>query len=136
MMKVIDPTPESFSALGKDVPANTPIVMLNLLRFKTQAEYPADSEFVPCTGREAYARYAKHAATALVAAGAEVIWAGHALSHPIVPPGEQWDNILLVRYPDIDAFLTMVMAESYQRETVHRTAALDDSRLVCMQQDS
>ncbi len=136
MTQVINPSPESFSALAKDVPGDTPIVMLNLLRFREQAKYPDGTDFAPCSGIEAYARYSRHASKAMVASGAEVLWAGHALSHPITPPGEHWDHILMVRYPDVQAFLAMVMDESYQQQTVHRTAALEDARLVCMQQDA
>tara|TARA_R110002110_G_scaffold205066_1_gene416679 strand:- start:73061 stop:73474 length:414 start_codon:yes stop_codon:yes gene_type:complete len=130
----IDPTPESFSALKRDVPPDTPVVMLNLLRFMEEAAYPPGSEHSPCTGREAYARYSAHAHAAVAEAGGSLVWSGSALSHPIAPPGERWDEILLVRYPSIDAFLGMVMAPDYQKESIHRTAALADSRLVCMQQ--
>ena len=135
MVHVINPSAESFSALARDVPGDTPIVMLNLLRFREQANYPDEAGYDPCSGIEAYARYSRHATKAVAASGGEVIWAGHALSHPITPPGEQWDHILMVRYPNVHAFLAMVMDESYQQQTIHRTAALEDARLVCMQQD-
>ena len=65
------------------------------------------------------------------AAGGDVIFHGPALSCPIAPPGESWDEVLIVRYPSRGAFLSMVMAPSYQRETVHRTAGLLDARLIC-----
>ena len=38
-MPAIDPTPESFRALFARVPADTPVTMLNLLRFRERAEY-------------------------------------------------------------------------------------------------
>jgi uncharacterized protein (DUF1330 family) len=131
MQKVIDPTGESFSALNREVPPDTPIVMLNLLRFREEADYPAGSGHAPCSGREAYARYSGHAAVAVAKAGGDLVWSGAVQSHPIAPPGERWDEVLLVRYPSVAAFLGMVMDPEYQRQSVHRTAALDDSRLVC-----
>ncbi|MNR51568.1 hypothetical protein D3C85_1712560 [compost metagenome] len=48
----------------------------------------------------------------------------------IAPPGEHWDEVLLVRYPSKEAFLSMLTDSEYQAATVHRTAALADSRLI------
>lgn len=48
----------------------------------------------------------------------------------IAPAGEQWDELLLVRYPSKEAFLSMIGDPEYQAATVHRTAALADSRLL------
>ena len=134
MTRVINPTAESFSALNHDVPPDTPIVMLNLLKFREMADYPADSEHAPCSGREAYARYSAHATKAVGNTGGGVVWAGSALSHPIAPPDEQWDEVLLISYPSVQAFLGMVMDPEYQKQSIHRTAALEDARLVCMRQ--
>lgn len=134
MTRVIDPTPESFSALKREVPPDTPIVMLNLLKFRQQASYPQDSGHAPCSGREAYARYQAHANPAVRSVGGDLLWSGTALSHPIAPPDESWDEVLLVRYPSVQAFFGMVMDPEYQRQTVHRSAALEDARLVCIQQ--
>ena len=48
----------------------------------------------------------------------------------IAPEGEQWDELLLVRYPSKAAFLGMLADPEYRAATVHRTAALADSRLI------
>ncbi|MCB9625932.1 MAG: DUF1330 domain-containing protein [Sandaracinaceae bacterium] len=133
MTRVIDPTPESFRSLSRDVPADVPIVMLNLLRFRDEAAYPSGSEHSACSGREAYARYGAHAFSAVKAAGGEVVFAGSALAYPIAPPDERWDEVLLVAYPSVRAFFQMVMAPDYQAQSVHRTAALLDARLICTQ---
>ena len=76
MTRVIDPTPESFRSLSRDVPADVPIVMLNLLRCRDEAAYPSGSEHSACSGREADARYGAHAFSAVKAAGGEVVFAG------------------------------------------------------------
>lgn len=133
MTRVVDPTPESFRALSHNVPAGVPVVMLNLLRYREEAAYPVGSPHEACSGREAYARYTAHALRAVTAAGGEVVFHGSALAHPIAPPDERWDEILLVAYPSVGAFLKMVMAPDYQAQSVHRTAALEDARLVCIQ---
>ncbi|WP_368733907.1 DUF6671 family protein, partial [Acinetobacter baumannii] len=48
-------------AFAERMPSDTPILMLNLLRFNSQAAYGADSPHAPCSGREAYARYSRTA---------------------------------------------------------------------------
>lgn len=48
----------------------------------------------------------------------------------IAPKQEQWDLLLLVRYPSSAAFLSMLADPEYQAATVHRSAALADSRLI------
>jgi len=55
----IDPTPESVKLLAQNVPSGTPVVMINLLRFRAEAAYSPDSRQPARTGREAYATYAK-----------------------------------------------------------------------------
>ncbi|MDX1598408.1 MAG: DUF1330 domain-containing protein, partial [Marinobacter sp.] len=61
---------------------------------------------------------------------AEVIWSGRGVGALIAPPDESWDQVLLVRYPSIDAFLAMIESPEYKGVVKHRTAALKDSRLV------
>ncbi len=53
-----------------------------------------------------------------------------AVATPIAVDGEEWDDALLVRYPSKQAFLGMVTKPDYQKDAVHRTAALLDSRLI------
>ena len=48
----------------------------------------------------------------------------------IGPADEQWDVLILVRYPSPTAFIDMVTTPEYQALSGHRTAALADSRLV------
>ena len=43
---------------------------------------------------------------------------------------ERWDEILLVEYPSAAAFAAMVTSPEYKAIVFHRTAALEDSRLV------
>ena len=102
--------------------------MLNLLRFRDKAAYKDDSE--DCSGRDAYKRYMTEAARSVSEVGAEVIWSGRSVGSLIAPPDESWDQVLLVRYPSINAFLAMIESPEYKGVVKHRTAALKDSRLV------
>ncbi|HDZ58269.1 MAG TPA: DUF1330 domain-containing protein [Pseudomonas xinjiangensis] len=130
-MPSLNPSGSSLKALLAKVPAETPILMLNLLRFNAQAQYPTGSGHSPCSGREAYGRYSVVAGQKVAEAGGNVRLQARALHALIAPEDEQWDQMLVVAYPSVQAFLNMLAQEDYKAATVHRTAALMDSRLVC-----
>jgi uncharacterized protein (DUF1330 family) len=127
-MEAVNPTPDQLQKVLADTPKDQPVVMLNLLSFRDQASYTDETS--DCTGREAYTRYMKEAAACVKAVGAEVIWSGHSVGSLIAPPDESWDQVLLVRYPSIDAFMAMLESPEYKGVVKHRTAAIKDSRLV------
>lgn len=129
-MPSLNPSREQMRAFAETMPADTPIVMLNLLRFSTQANYPSGTDEAPCSGREAYARYSRTALAKVRGVGGEVQWLGTAHIALIAPSDENWDQVLLVRYPSSAAFLAMLADPEYQAATVHRSAALADSRLI------
>ena len=127
-MKSIEPLPQQI----QDFVASEhegPIFMINLLRYRAQAEYPDGSKAEPCTGREAYARYAAVALQKVAEAGGRPVWLAPVQVSLIAPEGETWDDAVLVEYPSRQAFLEMVSKPDYQAVAVHRTAALEDSRL-------
>ncbi len=66
----------------------------------------------------------------LSAVGGRPIWRGKVGDCVIAPPGEHWDDALLVEYPSRGAFERMVADPGYQAIMGLRTAALDDSRLI------
>ncbi|HLT13150.1 MAG TPA: DUF1330 domain-containing protein [Marinobacter sp.] len=127
-MATVDPSQEELKKVLQETPKDQPVVMLNLLRFRDRAEYKDASE--ECSGRDAYKRYMKEAAECVTAVGAEVVWSGRSVGSLIAPPEESWDQVLLVRYPSINAFLAMIESPEYKGVVKHRTAALEDSRLV------
>jgi uncharacterized protein (DUF1330 family) len=129
-MSSINPSREQLTAFAARVPDDTPILMLNLLRYRDQAAYPSGSDEVPCTGREAYARYSRTALAKVRGVGGEVQVLAAVQLALIAPDEECWDELLLVRYPSKAAFLGMLADPEYQAATLHRTAALADSRLI------
>ncbi len=129
-MPSLNPSPDQLKRFAEQMPPGEPILMLNLLRFNAQAEYPADSHEAPCSGREAYARYSRTALAKVRAAGGDVQVAAKAQVALIAPADEAWDELLLVRYPSPEAFLQMLADPQYRAATLHRTAALADSRLI------
>jgi uncharacterized protein (DUF1330 family) len=129
-MRSINPTRQSLMRFKGALPKNTPIVMLNLLKFRDKAHYPPGSSFGGCSGRQAYRRYSDIALEKLNEVGGKPIWMSKAMTSLIAPEGEMWDEVLLVKYPSVDAFLTMIQKPEYLAATIHREAALEDSRLI------
>ncbi|MBB2495657.1 DUF1330 domain-containing protein [Aquipseudomonas ullengensis] len=129
-MSTLNPSREQLAEFAQNMPADQPILMLNLLRYQEQARYPEGSEHDACSGRKAYSRYSRTALAKVQGVGGRVEVLAQARVALIAPPDEHWDEVLLVRYPSREAFLSMLADSEYQAATVHRTAALADSRLI------
>jgi uncharacterized protein (DUF1330 family) len=129
-MMTVSPTRESIARLRDTFPKDTPVVMVNLLRFRDIAIYPKGATFGACSGRQAYKRYMETAMEKLSEVGARPIWMSKAFVGVIAPEDEQWDQVFLVKYPSVDAFMAMLKMPDYLAATVHREAALIDSRLI------
>ena len=127
----VDPTREAFDA-SKALPRDRPIAMLNLLRYRTRAAYPADHPAAGegLSGAEAYRRYGRESGPVFARVGGTVAWRGTPAITLIGPADEAWDAAFVARYPTAAAFLEMVTDADYQRAVVHRQAAVADSRLV------
>jgi len=124
----LDPTRAQFEAF-KDLPRNTPIMMLNLIRFKKQASYEDGREI---SGRAAYEIYGEQSAPIFGKLGGEIIWRGEPQSVLIGSQDEHWDMAFIARYPNASAFLAMVTDPDYKLLVKHRQAAVADSRLIRM----
>lgn len=110
------------------LPADVPVVMLNQLRFRDRAAYPPEE--AACSGREAYRRYSQVALQAISRIGGSVIFSGRPGASLIGPEDEVWHAVFLVRYPSVDAFRSMLAMPGYRAAVRHRTAAIEDSRLI------
>jgi len=115
----INPSPDQMKAIAA-LDLDGPIVMLNLLRF------------APDGGAEEYARYSAAAMPFLREAGAVVPYLGDGVATVIGP--DAWDEVILVEYPSVRAFLGMVGHPDYP--SALREGALTDSRLYCTQRRS
>ena len=133
-MRVIEPNGQGIRGFFESYPESTPVVMLNLLKYRERATYPDDSGWEKCSGRTAYERYMAVARNKVAEAGGEFIWQGNVAASPIAPSDESWDEVILVRYPSAEAFLSMVTDTNYQALLIHRSAALEDSRLIAVQE--
>lgn len=119
----------AFVARGLD----GPVYMLNLLRFRAIADYADAPSLAPAaaiSGAEAFQRYIGHALPYLRESGGELVFIGEGGPWLIGPEGERWDMAMLVRQGSADAFLAFATHEGYLAGLGHRTAALEDSRLL------
>lgn len=130
MTSYVDPSPENF-ALFKSLPRDTPIRMLNLIRFKAAADYPEGhpNHGKGMTGAEAYRAYARAIQPILARVGAAMVWQGK-LECVVTGPAGEWDDAFVMGYPSSAAFLEMVTDPEYRQHVAHRTAAVADSRLI------
>jgi uncharacterized protein (DUF1330 family) len=112
----VDPRGADLKAFLAGEP-DEPIVMLNLLRFAVG-------------GRESYAKYAAALRERFLQRyGAQVLYAGDGDTALVAENGQQWDAVLLVRYPNRRAFSAMVADPEYQEVTHWRTEALTEAVL-------
>lgn len=128
-MPSIDPTGQQLKAFASSDDGGA-IAMLNLLRYRDEAAYAPESAQAPCSGRDAFRRYAKLSIACIEGVGGRVMYMGAALATVIGPVEEQWDDIFLVHYPSRRAFLDMIASPQYRAIAFHRTAALRDARLI------
>jgi uncharacterized protein (DUF1330 family) len=110
-----------------------PVVMLNLLRFRAIADYSADPDLAPAapiSGAAAFDRYVAHTLPYLTESGGALVFLGEGGRFLIGPEEERWDRVALVRQSSVQAFMAFANHAGYLAGLGHRTAALEDSRLL------
>ena len=117
--------PEQIEELRKG-PAEGPVVMVNLLRFKEQAGGADEGS----SGAEAYGRYGAQMIEWVTSQGGRLIWSGRVDSMVIGDTEERFDVIALVEYPSRAEFLRIVGDPRVAEYSVHRTAGLDMQWLI------
>ena len=109
------------------------VTMLNLLRFRDVADYSANPELMPnkpISGAEAYQKYIDHTLPFLRKSGGDLVFLGKGGKYLIGPQEEQWDLVMLVRQNSLSDFIAFSSNKDYLAGMAHRTAALEDSRLL------
>jgi hypothetical protein len=114
--------PDELDTIAERVPVDTPVHMLNLLRFRPG-------------GREVYFQDYVGGFRVILAdmgiEGVRPVWAGDVAGFAAGPDGEVWDAVLIVRYPSLGAFRAIVESERYRDEALpHRLSAVTDWRLI------
>jgi uncharacterized protein (DUF1330 family) len=127
----IDPSRENFDAF-KALPRDTPIHMLNLLRFRDLAAYPDghECEGKGWTGAQAYAEYGRTSDPIFKSVGGGIVWRGTMEAMVTGPSDKNWELAFIASYPNAAAFLAMIVNPAYKVAVVHRQAAVLTSRLI------
>ncbi len=113
------------------------VVMLNLLRFRGTADYSDTPDLAPPTpisGEEAFRRYIDHTLPHLRETGGDILFLGKGGPFLIGPEKERWDMVALIRQKDVNSFLSFASNKDYLRGLGHRSAALEDSRLLPLEE--
>ncbi len=109
-----------------------PVQMINLLKFKERADYPADydgSEDTDVSGEEAYGRYGANTMPHVGRRGGRLVLLSVPNESVIGDPGE-WDQLAIVEYPNRASFIDMGQDPDYLAGTVHRTAGLERTTIL------
>ena len=127
----IDPDRQAWE-IFKSLPADQPIQMLNLVRVKPKADYPADhpDHGKDISGLDAYRAYGRTTAAIFARVGGRQIWAGKPQVVVTGPRAETWDLAFIAEYPTSRAFIEMIRDPQYREFVKHRTAGVADSRLL------
>ena len=106
-----------------DNEANAPIYMLNLLKYKTKAEYP-DGRDTELSGQEAYHIYSDAVTNLITEFGGEVSFMANVERMVLGEVAELWDEVAIAMYPSRQAMAEMMMSEEMQSIGQHRAAGL------------
>jgi uncharacterized protein (DUF1330 family) len=131
MTQFIDPTRDQFDAF-KSLDRDQPIEMLNLVKLRDRARYPADHPLAAenLSGEDAYALYGRDSGPVFQKVGGSILWRGSFETMLIGPTDERWDHVFIARYPTAHAFMAMVTDPDYRKAVVHRQSAVETSRLI------
>jgi uncharacterized protein (DUF1330 family) len=126
------PTDAQIEALLNNPPAGS-VRMINLLKFKAQAEYDDGSDGGCSNGTEAYMRYAAALFDGILdAVGAKLVFSEPAVAGLIGDPdATNYDVVSIMQYPSIQAFLEMTSLPAYKQAAKHRDAGLAHQLLIC-----
>lgn len=107
-------------------PADSPVVMLNLLRFKEHASAPDEG----VSGQEAYQRYGDAMRKLVESRGGRVVWMGRIDGQVIGEGAEGFHVAALVEYPSRKAFVEIATSPEVAAIGVHRAAGLEGQWLL------
>lgn len=122
------PSKEEFVDFIKNYPSNTPLVMVNILKFKEKSGKGDES------GRDAYKRYSKNMDPLVAKAGGKLIWAGNVERTVIGDYSAQPDMFLIVSYPSKESFIAMSTTPEYEEISKDRKLALEYGALLSTSQ--
>lgn len=115
---------EAFVDFIKNYPSDTPVTMLNILKFK-----PITADGIT-TGKQSYNDYGTAVASLVDKVGGKLLWSGKVKKTIIGDQTDQPDRILVVEYPSKEAFVAMSTSEEYAKISHLREFALEYGGLI------
>ena len=126
---ILQPTGDQVRAF-RDRQTGEPIAMLNLLKFKEEAEYE-DGRASGLSGREAYGLYAEGFRRVMEPKGVTILYSGDVKGVMIGEGADDaWDAVALIQYPSTRVMLEMLRDPDYQAVQIHRAAGLEGQVLI------
>ena len=113
-------------------PADTPVVMVNLLRFKDRADAPDEG----VAGVDAYKLYGEPMRRIVEERGGRFLWMGRVDSFVIGASDSPFDAVALVEYPSRRAFVEIVNDPRVREIGAHRAAGLEGQWLIATTEGS
>ncbi|MGH8180573.1 MAG: DUF1330 domain-containing protein, partial [Steroidobacteraceae bacterium] len=84
----------------------------------------------PISGANAFDRYIRHTLPFLRESGGDAMLLAAGGPLLIGPESERWDIAMLIRQSSVASFLSFASNDAYLAGLGHRTAAIEDSRLL------
>ena len=105
-----------------------PLQFVNLLSYHSDARYPEGHDLARAglSGADAYGRYGAVALEHVVRRGGTLTLYNDVLQ-VLIGQTEPWDQIAIMQYPGVDAFVDMIRDPDYQAGLVHRDAGLAET---------
>ncbi|MDO8421070.1 MAG: DUF1330 domain-containing protein [Parvibaculum sp.] len=124
------PTPAQWASLAARA-ADAPVTLINFFKMRDAALYVSGSDATPCSGQEAFSRYAAVSAPGLDKVGGKfTLLAPFAAS--LIGADEDWDFVAIGSYPDLASVLALFEMPDYQTAFTHRVAACARQKtLIC-----
>jgi len=125
------PKPEQIKELMSG-PEDTPVVMVNLLSFKQEADGGNEG----MTGLESYSLYAGHMKKFVESKGGRFIWSGRVDSMVIGESDADFQIVALVEYPSRKAFLEIASSPHVAEIGQDRAKGLSGQWLIATTESS
>jgi uncharacterized protein (DUF1330 family) len=122
-MPAFQPTADQFRAF-RDDPHDGPIAQVNILKFKVKADYPTGHALHGNgdSGAVAYQRYADAFGVAAAEVSATCLLMG-SVERYFIGNGD-WDAVMVMHFPNRQAFIKTLNHPVYNEVHVHRDAGL------------
>lgn len=130
--RLIECDPASLKAAATSLAEAGPVFMVNMVRYRDQAAYEPGITLPACSGKEAYfQRYAPAFNQVAEGENHALFWVGNVRGVLVGEDGEQWDDIVVVRYTSFSSLRRILENPSYEEQAApHRRAALADWKFI------